>query len=200
MDVATIVGIVSGLSFIFIAMLLGGAPITTFIHIPAILITLGGTIAATLINFPLGDIKGVFSTVRHAFAFEERTPATMIEMLVAYATKARREGILTLESELETVTDPFLIRGPRTLPNRSSQAELLGLARGGVYHAPTVTSRAVRSYRTFSPLPDPSFPCGGGGHRPYVFCGTFPDPATEAGGRYPPPCPAVLGLSSSGRH
>ncbi len=113
MDVATIVGIVSGLSFIFIAMLLGGAPITTFIHIPSMMITFGGTIAATLINFPLGDIKGVFSTVRHAFAFEERTPATMIEMLVAYATKARREGILTLESELETVTDPFLIRGVR---------------------------------------------------------------------------------------
>jgi len=35
---------------------------------------------------------------------------------------------------------------------------LLGLARGGVYRAPAVTSRAVRSYRTFSPLPVMSDP------------------------------------------
>jgi len=112
-DVATIVGIVSGLSFIFIAMLLGGSPITTFIHIPSMMITFGGTLAATLINYPLNEMRGVLSTVRHAFAFEDRTPTSMIEMLVTYATKARREGILTLETELESVTDPFLIRGVR---------------------------------------------------------------------------------------
>src|SRR5206468_3952023 len=34
--------------------------------------------------------------------------------------------------------------------------ELLDLARGGVFRAPPVTGRAVRSYRTFSPLPDPA--------------------------------------------
>jgi len=38
---------------------------------------------------------------------------------------------------------------PQRAPGR------LGLARGGVCHAPTVTRRAVRSYRTFSPLPVP---------------------------------------------
>jgi hypothetical protein len=37
-------------------------------------------------------------------------------------------------------------------------AGLLALARGGVCRAPTVTGRAVRSYRTVSPLPDPSGP------------------------------------------
>jgi chemotaxis protein MotA len=77
------------------------------------MITVGGTVAATLINYPLHEIRGVLSTVRNAFAFELQTPASMIESLVSYATKARREGILTLESELETAKDPFLIRGVR---------------------------------------------------------------------------------------
>jgi chemotaxis protein MotA len=112
-DVATVVGIVSGLSFMLMAMLLGGAPINTFIHIPSMMITLGGTLAATLINYPLSDIRGVSATVRNAFAFDDETPAHMIELLVSYATKARREGILTLENELEAVTDPFMIRGVR---------------------------------------------------------------------------------------
>ncbi len=113
MDVATIVGIVSGVTFIFIAMMLGGTGILTFIHLPSFMITAGGTIAATLINYPLHEIRGVLNTVRNAFAFELQTPGIMIGTLVSYATKARREGILTLESELETVKDPFLIRGVR---------------------------------------------------------------------------------------
>ncbi|UCD58566.1 MAG: motility protein A [Candidatus Hydrogenedentota bacterium] len=113
MDVATVVGIVSGLSFICIAMTLGGGGLSTFLHIPSFMITVGGTVAATLINYPLHEIRGVLSTVRNAFKFELQTPATMIETLVSYATKARREGILTLESELESSKDPFLIQGVR---------------------------------------------------------------------------------------
>lgn len=54
---------------------------------------------------------------------------------------------------------------------------LFGLAPGGVYHAIIVTNYAVRSYRTFSPLPA----CGR-----YFFCGTFPKVISPAG-RYPAP-------------
>ena len=66
---------------------------------------------------------------------------------------------------------------------------LRGLAGGGVCPATTVSRRAVRSYRTISPLPVPQ-----SGHRRYVFCGTFPRNAP--GRRYRPPCPAQFGLSS----
>jgi chemotaxis protein MotA len=112
-DVASVVGIVSGVSFILLAMVLGGVPITTFLHLPSMMIVMGGTMAATLINYPLKDVLGVVSTVRHAFIFKEQSPKQLIKLLVVFATKARREGILTLESELETVTDPFLVRGVR---------------------------------------------------------------------------------------
>ena len=43
---------------------------------------------------------------------------------------------------------------------------LFGLAPCGVCHAPRITERAVRSYRTFSPLPRPK-------PRRYILCGTF---------------------------
>ena len=48
-------------------------------------------------------------------------------------------------------------------------SSLLGLAPGGVYHAGRLTAPAVRSYRTFSPLPAPFE-----GRRRCIFCGTFP--------------------------
>ena len=61
---------------------------------------------------------------------------------------------------------------------------LLGLAPGGVYHAAPVAGRAVRSYRTLSPLP--RSPGRNRQARRYPFCGTFPGVAPA--GRYPAPC------------
>jgi len=59
---------------------------------------------------------------------------------------------------------------------------LFGLAPGGVYHAGSVAGAAVRSYRTFSPLPRRS-PKGNGGR--FVLCGTVPRVAPA--GCYPAP-------------
>ena len=58
---------------------------------------------------------------------------------------------------------------------------LFGLAPGGVCRAAGVAVRAVRSYRTFSPLPRPIH----NAPRRFVFCGTFPRLAPA--GRYPAP-------------
>ena len=68
---------------------------------------------------------------------------------------------------------------------------LLSLAPGGVCPASSVTRTAVRSYRTFSPLPRGPLART---TRRFVFCGTVPTLAS--GGRYPPPCPVEPGLSS----
>ncbi len=61
------------------------------------------------------------------------------------------------------VADAIRVNDPSDLPasfrpdrpSGSRRRGLRDLARGGVYIAPTVTSRAVRSYRTLSPLPVP---------------------------------------------
>ncbi len=63
--------------------------------------------------------------------------------------------------------------GQPSSTSRTPGQGLFDLARGGVCRAPAVASRAVRSYRTVSPLPDPD--CSG--HRRSVLCGTFPRPA-----------------------
>lgn len=69
---------------------------------------------------------------------------------------------------------------------------LFGLAPGGVFPATTVANRAVRSYRTISPLPSCSneLPTS----RRYIFCGTFRRLTSPR--RYLAPCPMEPGLSS----
>ena len=66
---------------------------------------------------------------------------------------------------------------------------LFGLAPGGVCRATPVASRAVRSYRTLSPLP-----AGRSRHRRFAFCCTFRGLAPPR--HYLAPCPVEPGLSS----
>lgn len=107
MDIATLIGIVSGFGLIVISIVMGGAP-ALFINIPSVLIVVGGTLAATLINYPLSDVLGVISTLRNAFFHKSNSPTLLIEKIVDFANVARREGILALETHAAEVEDPFL--------------------------------------------------------------------------------------------
>lgn len=107
MDIATIIGLVAGFGLVFSAILMGGGA-GIFFNVPSILIVVGGTIAATLINYPLHEVLNVMGTVRNAFIHKERSPLSLIEKLVEFATIARREGILALESHAGDADDEFL--------------------------------------------------------------------------------------------
>ena len=107
MDIATVVGLIAGFGLVFTAIFLGGSP-GVFVDIKSVLIVGGGTIAATLINYPLGDVLSVLSTLRNAFFHKAVTAETLIKKLVSFATIARREGILALESHASDAGDEFL--------------------------------------------------------------------------------------------
>lgn len=107
MDIATLIGIVAGFGLIIVSIVLGGSP-GLFINIPSTLIVVGGTLAATLINYPLGDVLGVVSTLRNAFFHKATEPSELIKNIVEFANIARREGILALEAHAGNVDDEFL--------------------------------------------------------------------------------------------
>jgi len=107
MDFATIIGLISGFGLVLTAILIGGSP-QIFVNVPAFLIVIGGTVASTLINYPLKDVLSVFATVKNAFVHNQPSPVEIITKLVRYATVARREGILALESEASDAGDEFL--------------------------------------------------------------------------------------------
>jgi chemotaxis protein MotA len=110
MDIATIIGIVVGLVLIFSAILSSGN-LTTFWHVPSLMITIGGTMAATFINYPMSQIISVTRVLRNAFRKDLMRPAAVISLLVSFADKARREGLLALEEEAEELDDAFFKKG-----------------------------------------------------------------------------------------
>ena len=110
MDLASVVGLVAGIVFVLIAILSGGS-LTLFIDIPSMMIVGGGTLGATLINYPLGEVLGVLKVVKKAFLHKEESPIGVIQTLVSFAETARREGILSLEQRAQELNDPFLQKG-----------------------------------------------------------------------------------------
>lgn len=110
MDIATLVGVLAGSTCVFVAIFMGGG-IGMFINIPSLMITVGGTVAATLVNFPLRNVLAVMSITKKCFLNKLMAPGEAIQQLIAYARIARRDGILALEERLGDDADPFLRRG-----------------------------------------------------------------------------------------
>ncbi|MCM8773668.1 MAG: motility protein A [Candidatus Omnitrophica bacterium] len=108
MDIASFLGIVVGISLIVLAI---RKDLNIFISIPSAMITFGGAIAATFINFPFTHVMKVLKVASKVFFAKPLNPYDTVEKIVALAEKARREGFLALESEISTIKDDFLKRG-----------------------------------------------------------------------------------------
>ncbi|MGE5588731.1 MAG: motility protein A [Clostridia bacterium] len=110
MDLTTFIGIIAGLTLVGTAIQMGGS-VRSFIDIPSVMITIGGTVAATLINFRLDDVKNVLRVTKVAFTRRPAQLTAVIVQIISLAELARREGLLALDNSLDKVKDEFLRHG-----------------------------------------------------------------------------------------
>ena len=110
MDLGTIVGIVLGCALIGWAVLSGGSA-SAYIDPGSVVIVIGGSIAAVLISNPMTKVKGIVGVIKKAMLHTSASPQKLIDDLVSYAEVARRDGILSLESQCKEIDDPFIVRG-----------------------------------------------------------------------------------------
>lgn len=110
MDIATIIGLVLAIGAVVMSITVNG-PLSAFWDTGSAFIVIGGTLAATLINYPLPQVISVIGVIRKAFLYKAPEPGEIIKQLVYFAEMARREGILFLEKEMENINDEFLKQG-----------------------------------------------------------------------------------------
>ena len=111
MDLATFLGIISGFGLVILAIYNGGG-LTLFVDLNSLLIVLGGTLGATMINYPLKDVLGAFRVARLVFFTRDFISTdVVIRQFVDLGTKARREGLLALENDVQEISDPFMRKG-----------------------------------------------------------------------------------------
>ena len=110
LDLATVVGIIAGVVLICSAIFMGSG-LGVFFNVPSILIVVGGTIASTLINFPLAEVIRVIKVAPRAFSSSFDEPTRIMEKLVFLCAESKKKGFLGVEEELKNVDNQFLKNG-----------------------------------------------------------------------------------------
>lgn len=110
MDIATIVGLFLGVGFVVWGIMTSGS-LFDYLNFSSIVIVLGGTVAATLIAYPLDNAVKVGKIFQKAFFYKATLLSEVIENIINLANVARKEGLLSLEEYGSKIDDDFLKKG-----------------------------------------------------------------------------------------
>ena len=110
MDFTGIIGLIAGLGLIFYGIVNGNgiSAISNFIVTSSMAITFGGTLASTLIAFPISFFKRIPSQLKITIQKSRYNPQHYIETIVEFAKEARKKGLLSLEEMANQQDDRFL--------------------------------------------------------------------------------------------
>jgi chemotaxis protein MotA len=108
MDKASIGGVVLAVVGIVAGLLLEGGNLGQILQPTAALIVFGGTMGAVLLQFPLTTVIAAFRSLANVFTGPRKHNDELVSTLILFANKARRNGVVSLDKDLQSVEDPFL--------------------------------------------------------------------------------------------
>ena len=107
-DIATLGGLLLAAGGILGGLVLEGGKLTDIAQVTALMIVLGGTLGAVMVTTPLSTLIRATKCLGAVFFEHAQAPAEVIEEIIGYATKARKNSIISLEADLPNIADPFL--------------------------------------------------------------------------------------------
>ncbi|MDH5657249.1 MAG: motility protein A [Spirochaetia bacterium] len=111
MDIATLAGMGAGFGLVLFGTLVAGLTPLDLFNAPSILITVGGGLSATIISNPITRLVNLTNFTKYAFSPVSYDLPQIILQMVAFAERARREGLLSLEDDVANLDDPFIKKG-----------------------------------------------------------------------------------------
>ena len=107
-DKSTLGGILIAICGIGFGLWLDGGKFVQILQPTAALIVIGGTMGAVLVQFPLPIVRQAIVQLKDVFFNPKAEPDAVVQHLLRFAYKARKDGLLSLEPELAKISDPFL--------------------------------------------------------------------------------------------
>ncbi|MGO2084046.1 flagellar motor stator protein MotA [Vagococcus sp.] len=111
MDIFLLIGIFLGLFSVIVGMIVKGANIAVLLNPAAAIIIFIGTLAALINSYPSSDIKRLPKIFGVLFKNQSFDSKELVDTILSLAQKARREGVLALENEVNSLSNPFLKNG-----------------------------------------------------------------------------------------
>lgn len=111
MDITTIVGLVLGLGGVLAGYLEEGGQLGALFKVAPFLIVFIGGFGATLVAFPLSEVKKMLSTLSMLFIQKKYNEIDIINELADLSEKARKDGLLSLEQDAQTNKNDLIRKG-----------------------------------------------------------------------------------------
>jgi len=111
MKAITAIGIVFAIAAMLLSAMMEGTPIPAFFVLPAWIVVLAGTAGATIAGTTMERFKQIPALYKTAFSPPDLEFGKRVRVLVGFAERARREGLLALEDEIEELDDEFAKKG-----------------------------------------------------------------------------------------
>ena len=115
MDKISLAGIVLGLIAVLGGQYLEGGHIGALVQPTALLIVLGGTLGAVLLQSPIHVFKRGLKMVKWVWVPPVIEQKRQIDQILTWSQLSRREGLLALENHLPGVKDEFVRKGLQLL-------------------------------------------------------------------------------------
>jgi chemotaxis protein MotA len=122
MDISSIIGVIGSFGMVIFSIVVGGGKVSSIMDLPSFLMVVLGSYFALLLSYTLSEGLGVFAVIARTFQVPIFNEQGMITKLMAFSEKARREGLLALEDELEDLDDEFMKKGLRLVVDGTDAA------------------------------------------------------------------------------
>lgn len=111
MKAITGIGIGGAFVLLLLAVIMEGGNPMSFINIPAGIIVIGGTLSATIASTRFTNVKLAIKAVMIAVKGQELDMGAAADKMVSLSEKARRDGLLALEDDVDALGDDFAKKG-----------------------------------------------------------------------------------------
>ena len=113
LDLATAIGIIAGFACVIWGCIGGNGvkSLINFYDFPSIVITIGGSLCAMMINYPMKDFKKLFVVLKQSFLEQIMDNEAIVSTFTNLSKKARKDGLLSLEDEISDIDDYYLKKG-----------------------------------------------------------------------------------------
>lgn len=115
MDKISFAGLVLGLATILVGQVLEGGHVGSLVQPTAMLIVLGGTLGAVMLQSPLPVFMAGMRMGAWVFFPPAVDPLKLISDVGRWSYVARKEGLLALEEQIDSIADPFVRKGLQLL-------------------------------------------------------------------------------------
>lgn len=147
-DLTAVMGLPVGIGLVLFGQILEGGRLGSILQLTAAIIVFGGTFGAVLVSFSLSDVRTAIRSLRSVFIDDEAPMDDTINAIARFAIKARRDGIMSLEDDVEHLDDPFLKRGLGLAVDGTSPTTLRAMLEGEADSRDQIDELPARVYES----------------------------------------------------